>query len=114
MEIRHNDVLPESCYHCDLPTRRKVKITRSTVRNKEALFAFKMAVSIVLHPLHALAGIFTGPGGIHLSVTIRLPQCERCASLLKPEPENVDFDRARLIFIVKKGFREKVRILNGG
>lgn len=114
LEIGANDKLPSSCHRCDLPTERTVTIKRGVVRDREALFAFRIAMSLVLHPLNALAGIFTGPDGNRLSVKIRLPQCERCARRQKPEPDNVDFDRAQFSFIVHKGFRDKVRQLNGG
>ncbi len=114
LELRPHDQLPDSCFHCDQPTRRRVVIEQSVVRKREALFGFTMALGLVTHPLSSLVRLFDDTKAPRFTVVVNLPQCERCSLRFNPEPDNVDFDREVFFFIVHKGFRDKVRQLNGG
>ncbi len=114
LELGPRDLLPDNCFHCDQPTRRRVVIEQSLVRNREALFGFTLALGLVMNPLKALVRLLDDSKATRLSVVVNLPQCDRCSLRFYPEPDNVDFDREVFFFIVHKGFRDKVRQLNGG
>lgn len=112
LEIRVSDKLPDSCFCCDLPTKRRVKIQQSVARAQQEELHLPPLVPLAIRVLHALTGLFSDWTENRITVRVKLPQCERCARGQKPEPENVDFDRAQFSFIVHKGFKDKVRQLN--
>ena len=99
--------LPPYCYSCNSPTERYVKITETVQIGGDSPFArfFLIVMAVItLRP-----GVWRSlTEGKKSSVTIHVPQCERCAQSGKPKPHHIDFEGQAMIFIVHKEFRDRV------
>jgi len=99
--------LPPSCYSCNSPTERYVKITETVQMGGDSPLTkfFLMVVAVITLRPWVLRSLTEGKKS---SVTIHVPQCERCAQSGKPKPNHIDFEEQSMTFIVHKGFRDRV------
>jgi hypothetical protein len=103
MVVHESLALPNYCYFCDAPTTRFVTIKRSLVKKGENL-----VVRLLLAGFWIWSLLFTGSTRLR-AITIRLPQCSKCAARGKPEPRHVDFERLEMTFVVNRSWRERLR-----
>lgn len=99
--------LPHYCYSCNSPTERTVKITEKVEIGGDSPFAKFLLLVLAIVTLR-LSLLDSKTEGKKSSVTVLIPQCERCAQSGKPKPEYTDFERQSMTFIVHKGFRDRV------
>lgn len=88
LTIHESEELPSFCYSCNQFTERTVKISGDTDSGLASLFS-KNEVDTS-------------------NVVIYLPQCDGCSDNGAPEPLDVDYEYQKMIFVVHKGFRERV------
>jgi hypothetical protein len=99
--------LPRYCCDCGRSTERRLKVKCKITSDVESGWAAVLSTIFA-----ALTGVFVG--GIeddpHRRVTlvIRIPQCEMCASHGRPVPVRVNLEESRMTFVVHKEFESRV------
>jgi hypothetical protein len=110
MDIPDTISLPDYCLTCARPTKRRVKILSKADLDKEpSLFNFlKHLNQVSLVPSYAYAE-YGDMDGTSPTVSVSIPQCDKCAKRGKPNPVHTDFENMRMTFIVHKIFKKKTR-----
>ena len=88
--VHESEELPSFCYSCNTYTERFVRVSGD--RNS----FLKDAILGQVDPEDTS------------NVIIHLPQCEDCGNGGNPEPEDVDYERQTMSFVVHKRFKERV------
>lgn len=107
LDVHESSNLPPYCYSCNSPTKRYANIIEKVeIGGDTPLARFLLVLISILTLRVAISNLQTQ--GKKSSVSIYIPQCERCAQLGKPKPKHVDFEQRAMTFIVHKGFRDRV------
>ena len=112
LRIHDQAHLPDNCLHCDAPTQRRVVVERCIGVDREGRHRTLALLTALFAPLSALkmlsraSKVSTGQIG---EIRIEVPQCDVCSQRGRPRPHEVDFENFEMVFLVHKGFYDRVK-----
>lgn len=102
LRVSQGDILPPVCCECGCDTSNRVCVYRKTSGERDepstvtGTFIF-LCISWIVGLYMLLRGMASAR-----VVRVTMPMCETCAKHGPPQPRHVDFENARMTFIVHK------------
>ena len=109
LAVMHGGVLPPYCCDCGQATKRYVTV-RSTIPG-EGGTGCGAGFAVVLSAIFGVFVIGDDDQPRRRSrdtIVARIPQCERCAALKKPEPIRANPQEQHMTLVVHKDFQQRV------